>query len=532
MNMGLLAVIIILYLATLSYLAYLGYRQTQSAEDYLVAGRSIHPGIMALSYGATFISTSAIVGFGGAAGVFGFGLLWLTFLNIFLGIIIAFAVFGIRIRKLGVSLGSSTFPELLGKRYKSRFITFFSGLMIFIFMPAYTSIILIGGARFMEETLYMDYNVALFVLAIIIGAYVVTGGLKAVMYTDALCAGIMFIGMAILLFSAYSAVGGIVAGHAGLSAIKDMVPDGMVAAGHRGWTSMPESGSPYWWTMVSTIVMGVGIGVLAQPQLTMRFMTVQKTSSLYRAITVGSIFIFFMTGTAFMVGPLSNLFFANTRDMISITVAGGNTDLVIPAFINAIMPTWFVYIFMLALISAAVSTTSSLIHVQGAAWGRDIVQTWREWKPGPEGVDSSVTFIVRLGVLIGVILAIIVAYLMPISIVARATAFWFGICACGFLPVLIGSLYWKRATRSGAIWSIVSGYAVAIFGFVFMHIAESQPFGIAQALFGKPALFAFPWTHIDPLFYALPVSAIVFVVVSLLTSPLEKEHIDSCFHDF
>lgn len=202
MNLGLLAIIVLLYLATLSYLAYMGYRTTRTAEDYLVAGRTNHPGIMALSYGATFISTSAIVGFGGAAGHFGFSLLWLTFLNIFLGIIVAFAVFGTRIRRLGVTLGSTTFSELLGKRYRSRFVTFFSGLMIFIFIPAYTSIILIGGGRFIEETLKIEYNVALFILAIIVGAYVITGGLKAVMYTDALCAAIMFIGMAILLFAA------------------------------------------------------------------------------------------------------------------------------------------------------------------------------------------------------------------------------------------------------------------------------------------------------------------------------------------
>ena len=71
-----------------------GYLRTKDTADYLVAGRKTHPYIMALSYGATFISTSAIVGFGGAAAVFGMGLLWLTFLNIFVGIFIAFTVFG------------------------------------------------------------------------------------------------------------------------------------------------------------------------------------------------------------------------------------------------------------------------------------------------------------------------------------------------------------------------------------------------------------------------------------------------------
>lgn len=244
LHLGILAIIILFYIALLSYLAYYGYIQTQTAEDYLVAGRGIQPGIMALSYGATFISTSAIIGFGGAAGFFGFGLLWLTFLNILLGIIVAFALFGVPVRKLAVNLGSTTFPELLGKRYLSPFITFFSGLMIFIFLPAYTSIILIGGGRFLEATLNIDFHLALFILAIIIGAYVITGGLKAVMYTDALCAVIMFVAMSILLIATYYALGGFQEAHEGLTALKNIVPQELEAGGHLGWTSMPLLGSP------------------------------------------------------------------------------------------------------------------------------------------------------------------------------------------------------------------------------------------------------------------------------------------------
>ena len=57
----------LVYLFILTFLGYLGYKHTKTSEDYLVGGRKIHPMIMALSYGSTFISTSAIVGFGGAA---------------------------------------------------------------------------------------------------------------------------------------------------------------------------------------------------------------------------------------------------------------------------------------------------------------------------------------------------------------------------------------------------------------------------------------------------------------------------------
>ena len=97
-------IIIVVYLGVIGALGFLGYRRTKTAKDYLIGGRKIHPAVMALSYGAAFISTSAIVGFGGNAGVFGFSLLWLTFLNIFLGVFIAFIFFGKRTRRIGPSL--------------------------------------------------------------------------------------------------------------------------------------------------------------------------------------------------------------------------------------------------------------------------------------------------------------------------------------------------------------------------------------------------------------------------------------------
>ncbi len=55
------------YAVIVFYLAWLGYKRTKCNADYMLAGRNIHPVILGLSYGATFISTSAIVGFGGYA---------------------------------------------------------------------------------------------------------------------------------------------------------------------------------------------------------------------------------------------------------------------------------------------------------------------------------------------------------------------------------------------------------------------------------------------------------------------------------
>ena len=209
--MDLLTIVIIIgYLLITAYLGYRGYTQTKTATDYLIAGRKAHPAVMALSYGAAFISTSAIVGFGGVAANFGMGLLWLTFLNIFVGVFIAFVFLGGRTRRMGHLLDAHTFPEFLGRRFQSRFLHVFSALVIFIFMPLYAMAVIKGGAEFIAAVFHVSPEIALYIFALIVAAYVIPGGLKGVMLTDALQGIIMLVGMTILIFSTYFMLGGVI----------------------------------------------------------------------------------------------------------------------------------------------------------------------------------------------------------------------------------------------------------------------------------------------------------------------------------
>ena len=164
-NTLVLGILIFIYIAVIGFLGYRGFSNTKNSKDYLVAGRQVHPFVMAMSYGAAFISTSALVGFGGIAGQFGMGLLWLVFMNIAVGIFIAFVFFGHRTRSMGVALNASTFPEFIGKRFHSSNLKMAIALIIFIFIPLYSSVVLIGGARFLQEVMMIDYTWALCVFA-------------------------------------------------------------------------------------------------------------------------------------------------------------------------------------------------------------------------------------------------------------------------------------------------------------------------------------------------------------------------------
>ena len=496
------------FLAITILLGYLGFRRTKTVEDYLLAGRDSHPVIIALSYGATFISTSAIVGFGGVAANLGMGLIWLTVLNIGAGVLIAFVVFGRRTRTLGQKLGAVTFPDLMGKCYQSPFMQYGTGIVILAGMPLYTSAILIGGARFIETTLGVPYTTALLAFAAIVAVYVVYGGLIAVMYTDAFQGLVMLVGMSILLVLTYVYLGGIETAHQALDAMTPLVPQALAAQGHLGWTSMPALGSPIWFTLVTTLVLGVGIGVLAQPQLVVRFMCAKDDRTLNRAVAVGGPFLLMMTGVAFTVGALTNVWFQKTGGQIAVAAAGGNVDAVIPLFINQAMPDIFIVVFMLTLLSAAMSTLASLFHAMGSAL---ICDVWSRGRACSHSVRNN-----QVGCLVMMIASVALAFLMPESIIARATAMFMGLCASAFLPIFAVAVLSKRPQPVAAKASFVTGTSVWLLWTVFIHAAEAKPIGLSQALFGMPTLLGAPWTAIDPLVIALPLSALVIIGVQAL----------------
>jgi SSS family solute:Na+ symporter len=56
---------------------------------------------------------------------------------------------------------------------------------------------------------------------------------------------------------------------------------------------------------------------MAQPQLIVRFMTVRSRRELDRAVPTGALFILLMTGTPFIVGSLSNVWFAENGALLS-----------------------------------------------------------------------------------------------------------------------------------------------------------------------------------------------------------------------
>jgi len=522
-------IVVVLYIIVMGYLAYRGRRGGGKASGSMIAKR----GVLSLAYGGNVIGAAAIIGFGGAAALFGFSLLWLCLLSILLGIFIAFVFFGARTRRMGIALHAQSFPEMLGERYQSRFIQGFAGMVVFAFIPLFGAAILIGVARLIEVSFHVPYLTGLLAFSLFVVIFIVIGGLTEVWYVDTAHGLVVFAMLAILCFWTYHLLGGIVPAHQALTAIAPLVPERLAEAGHEGWTAGLRWGSPLWWIAWSSLIYGVGIGTLVQPPLVARFLTASSERELDRAVLVGGVFMLVVMGVSLTVGPLTNILFAQRLGEISIAVAGGNTDKIIPLYVDRVMPWWFGPLFLVGVLSASLAALRLLFRVGGASLGKDFYGKAMGFDRGGEGFPTTV------GITFTIVATVLWGLVLPPGVIARATAFFFGLCAAAFLSLYCLGLYWKGVTRAGGIASMVGGIGMSFLWMIFFHGQESAILGICQVLFGTASLVAdFPPTswawrlqYVDPVVVALPVSFALCVVVSRKTRKLPKKHLARCFKD-
>ena len=254
-------------------------------------------------------------------------------------------------------------------------------------------------------------------------------------------------------------------------------------------------------------------------------MTVKSDREINRAIPIGGIFILMMTGVAFTVGALSNVYFFETQGVTAAVATNGN---IIPGFLGNFMPEWFVIAFLVILLSAGMSTISSQFHAIGTAVGRDIFKI--------KETDSKKGLLIsRLGVLIAIVMTIVLAYVLPTfweGAITSGTALFFGLCCSAFLPMYFGALYIRKMSKTAAIAGMIAGFSSSLLWMLFVHVDESSKLLLSKALFGvntlapEGTMLAF----VDPLIVSLPISVLVTIIVQLLSKKkLEAAHVNKCF---
>lgn len=198
-----LAIVVALFFVTIAIGLYLSRRQ-DSAEDYFLAGRSMVWPLIGLSLFASNMSSTSLIGLAGDAYATGISVYNYEWMAAFVLIIFAFFFLPSILRS-----NVYTMPEVLERRFDYRSRRFFSLLTIFLNIVVDTAGSLFAGALilklvFPEVPLWQ--TIAL--LAVVAGIYTIAGGLKAVIYTDAIQAALLVMSSILISIFAFSKVGG------------------------------------------------------------------------------------------------------------------------------------------------------------------------------------------------------------------------------------------------------------------------------------------------------------------------------------
>ncbi len=196
--------IIIFYLIFVVALGFYFGKKHEDAEDYFLAGRTLTWPLIGFSLFASNMSSNSLVGLAGAGYKDGFSVYsyeWMAVL-----ILILFAVFFL---PFYLKNKIFTIPEYLEHRFSYPVRAYASGIAIILNILVDISATLYAGGLVIN-LIFPGISLGLIIagLAVIAGIYTISGGLSAVVYTDAVQAVILILGSLLITVFAYNAIGG------------------------------------------------------------------------------------------------------------------------------------------------------------------------------------------------------------------------------------------------------------------------------------------------------------------------------------
>uniref|UniRef100_A0A3P8SIQ5 Sodium/glucose cotransporter 1 n=1 Tax=Amphiprion percula TaxID=161767 RepID=A0A3P8SIQ5_AMPPE len=200
-----IVVIVIYFLVVLAVGIWAMVRTNRSTVGgFFLAGRSMVWWPIGASLFASNIGSGHFVGIAGTAAAGGIatgGFEW--------NALVVVVILGWLFVPIYIKAGVVTMPEYLKKRFGGQRIRIYlSVLSLFLYIFTKISADMFSGAIFINQALGLNIYLAVILLLLITALYTVTGGLAAVIYTDALQTVIMVIGSFILMGFAFHEVGG------------------------------------------------------------------------------------------------------------------------------------------------------------------------------------------------------------------------------------------------------------------------------------------------------------------------------------
>ncbi|HEY3321819.1 MAG TPA: sodium/solute symporter [Planctomycetota bacterium] len=473
-----------------------GMKKTKTLNDFYLGGRDIGLWMSAFAYGTTYFSAVLFVGFAGQLGwKFGLNALWIALGNAVGGSLLAWLVLGGRTRRMTQNLNAMTMPEFFHERFDASYLKIIAAIIIFIFLTPYTASVFKGLGNLFGERFGISYESALLWMTLITGVYLVLGGYFAVNLTDFVQGIIMLGGSLVMVWMLVGKFGGSEHVIANISA---------KYAEH-----VPPAKQPDFWTVASLVFM-TSFGTWGMPQMVQKFYAIKNDRIIVKAAIATTVFALIIAGAAYFTGSMTHLSFETVP-----VIAGTQKpdfDLMIPQMLTTNLPAWLLALIILLILSASMSTLSSLVLVAAGAISIDLYKG----HINPAVPKEKSLLMIRAMSAVFVVISWLIATYKIAFIVTLMSLSW-GVVAGAFMAPFIYGLYWKRTTALSVLASMVT--ALLVTGGSMLWLVLKFADGMAT--------YQMYSTKISCVAMLLPF--VIVPVVSLLTKAPEKAVIDKAF---
>jgi SSS family solute:Na+ symporter len=468
------------FLALMTGVGIWGMKKTKTLGDFFLGGRTLGPWISAVAYGTSYFSAVIFIGFAGTQGwQFGLNALWIALGNALVGAGAAWLVLARRTRRMTQNLDAMTMPEFLQERYGAKHLKPVAASVIFFFLLPYSASVFKGLGHLFEIVFKIPYDAALLIMIAFTGVYLILGGYFAIAVTDFIQGIIMFAGAAVMVFVLTAPEGGVL---------------GIISKISESYAEHIPAGSRPSILTIGSLVFMTSFGTWGLPQMTQKFYAIKNEAVIPKAAIVTTIFALVIGFAAYYTGAASHVFF-NAASVPPY-------DLIVPTLLTEHLPELLLALILLLVLSASMSTLSSLVLVSSSSVAIDLYPSRIDAKTGKDRSVAMMRFLSGIFIVISYFISrfqlSFIVYLMSLS--------W-GVVSGAFAAPYILGLYSKRVTKQAAYAGLITGVVTMITLFLMLGASRS-PLAASIAI-------------VLPFF--------VVTAVSIFTQPPQKELLDKAF---
>ena len=496
---GLDWVILILFFSALGYIIWKVINQKQdSPEQYFLAGRNLGWFVIGASIFASNIGSEHIVGLAGTAANSG---MVMGHYELHSWIILLLGWFFVPFYLRSTVF---TMPEFLEKRFSesSRWILTIITLVSYVLTKV--SVTVYAGAVVFETLMGIEFWSGALLIVLITGCYTILGGLRAVIYTDALQAIVLVVGSITISVIGLMKIGGWnnLVSSVGSSHFNMFLPADHPDFPWIGMVFAPPIIGVWYWCTDQYIVQRV---------LSAKNIDQARKGTIFAGyLKLLPIFMFFIPGL---------IAYAMTK---SGQLSYASSDQVFPTLVRELLPSGMRGLVAGGLLAALMSSLSSVFNSCSTLFTMDIYK-----KLYPETGERKLVFVGRIAT--GVVVLSGIMWIPFMKAVSGAGLYTYlqsvqAYIAPPIASVFLLGLFWSRINANGALVALVGGFMA---GMIRLGLEIKKTTLMVDGIWYKIADLNFLYFAI----FSFLACVVALISVSMFTDPPDVNKISGLTYD-